>query len=72
MGLVNGTRRAVGVEVLGDLPRGIRDDCGLCPIAHALEEVAGACGYAFVNVDVGWAAFYPGPDDVAYQPEQVA
>ncbi len=70
--LVNGARDAVGVAVLDDLPRGIRDDCGLCPIAHALEDVAAACGYAFVNADVSHAEFYRGPDDVTHQPEQVA
>jgi truncated hemoglobin YjbI len=44
----------------------------VCPVAHALEAVAAACGYAFVNADVGWAEFYPGPDYAAHQPEQVA
>ena len=70
--LVNGAREAVGVDLLDDLPRGFREDCRLCPIAHALEDVAAACGYAFVNVDVGWAEFYPGPGEMAHQPEQVA
>jgi hypothetical protein len=70
--LVNGARKAVGVYLLDDLPRRIREDCGLCPIAHALEDVAAACGYACVNVDVGWAEFYPGPNFEAHQLEQVA
>jgi len=70
--LLDGARKAVGVGLLDDLPRGIREDCGLCPIADALDDVAAACGYAFVNVDVGWAEFYPGPDGLAHQPEQVA
>ncbi len=64
--LVNAAREAVGVALLDDLPRGVRDDCGLCPIAHALEDVAAACGYGFVNADVSHAEFYPGPDEVAY------
>jgi hypothetical protein len=70
--LVNGARKVVGVDLLDDLPRGIREDCGSCPIARVLEDVAAACGYAFVNVDVGWAEFYPGQDDGTHQPEQVA
>jgi hypothetical protein len=72
MYLVNGARKAVGVDLLDDLPPGVREDCGLCPVAHALEDVAAECGYAFVNADVGWAEFYPGPDGGAHRPEQVA
>ena len=70
--LVNRAREAVGVEALDDLPQGVREDCGLCPIAHAREDAAAACGYAFVNVDMSHAEFYPGPDGVPHQPEQVA
>ncbi len=41
--LVNGARKALGVDLLDDLPQGIREDCGLCPVAHALEDAAAAC-----------------------------